>query len=169
MISASERINLWNGAFRNDTIWKRPDLEVDDLSDYGSSHYGAACSIEDYVAKVVVDGIDFLVLADEPLNTTYFRVLNDIFIIRIYYLSFTVDELSRNINRFIDLILHWEVSTRVRFVSNSLKLFDSSCPGHSLTEEDSLHLDISEGSFVVSTGFYKDNDVSLIVHKAKHE
>lgn len=127
----------------------------------GGDDYAAACTVDDYVGVIRWNGVDVLVLNDEPLATTCLAGGLTTFLRWMY--APNEDAITNAIQD-----MSCQFSERQRGVAFDCRatryiLFDAGSPGQSIVEM--IEVDIAPGSYVVESHVWKPNEnVGLIVH-----
>lgn len=131
----------------------------------GFSDYERACNVTDYLGLLEVDGTSCLVLADEPLMTTWYQITcNKGFLFRWVYGS-SIAEVERHFPVLTDHIVFENNELLFKVNSQKLCLFDSA-----LTSLDanfkSICFELNIGSYKIKTGFFEPNSsTKILVHE----
>jgi hypothetical protein len=127
----------------------------------GGSDYAAACAIDDYAGVIQWNGVDVLILNDEPLATTCLTSGLTVFLRWMY--APNEDAITNVIQ---DMTRHFSKQQRgIAFGCQAARyvLFDAGAPGQNVVE--TIEVDVAPGPYVVETHVWKPNeDVGLIVH-----
>lgn len=127
----------------------------------GGSDYAAACAIDDYVGVIRWNGVDVLVLNDEPLATTCLTNGLTVFLRWMY----APDE-NAIVKAAQEMAPHFpkqQAGSAFDCQKATYILFDAGDPGPRIFEK--IEVKITPRSYVVETHVWKPNDdVGLIVH-----
>ena len=127
----------------------------------GGSDYAAACTIDDYVGVIRWNGVDVLILNDEPLATTCLTSGLTMFLRWMYAPN---EDAIANVIRSITS----HFSRRERGIAFSCQaaryvLFDAGTPGQNIGE--AIEVDIAPGPYVIETHIWEPSeDVGVVVH-----
>jgi hypothetical protein len=127
----------------------------------GGGDYVAACAIDDYAGVIRWNGVDVLVLNDEPLATT---CLADGLTVFLRWMYAPNEDAITNVIQ--DIGRHFSEPQRgvaLACQASRYILFDAGAPGQNIVEM--LEVGIAPGSYMVETQVWKpDENVGLIVH-----
>ena len=127
----------------------------------GGGDYAAACAIDDYVGVIRWNGVDVLILNDEPLATACLTAGIIAFLRWVYApneaaITSVAEELT-------DSLPQQQSNVMFHCRESRYTLFDAGAPGRSLVEM--IEVDIMPGTYLVETHAMKPNDnVELIAH-----
>jgi Immunity protein 21 len=127
----------------------------------GGSDYAVACMIDDYASVIQWNGVDVLILNDEPLATT---CLTDGLTVFVRWIYAPNEEAIKNVIQDITL-LFLKRNQGVAFGCQADKyvLFDAGAPGTHIVER--IEVNIAPGAYIVETHIWRPNeDVGLVVH-----
>ena len=127
----------------------------------GGSDYAAACAIDDYVGVIRWNGIDVLILNDEPLATTCLTNGLTVFLRWVY--APDEDAIVKAIQNMAHHFPKQQAGAAFDCQASTYALFDAGTPGQHISEK--IEVEIAPGSYVVETHVWKPNeDVKLVVH-----
>ena len=127
----------------------------------GGNDYTAACTIDDYAGVIRWNGVDVLILNDEPLATTCLTNGLTVFVRWMY---------APNENAITDVIhdmvRHFPKQERgitLDCKADRYVLFDAGAPGSTVNE--TIEVNVAPGPYMVETHMWRPNeDVGLVVH-----
>jgi hypothetical protein len=148
-------VTLWRGAFGPEGEEDWPEEETD---------YGRAGEVEDFVGTIPVGDAEALVLANEPVPTTYdpARML----IVQRMAITTQPDVLS--VVERIWPSIEWRSVLNWSVIKSPLVLFDSAFPGEEIERAQLLRADVPPGRYDVRVSYFEprpDADVWVtLVH-----
>jgi len=128
--------------------------------------YERACSISDYLGKIVLNNRQALVLGDLPLETTVWQLPAQLpRIVRVYYADPGVDVIKMlECKQDLDFSNPVE-SMGVDVQSGSMTVFEAACAWKDIGDAH-ITFDLSPGSYLIVTkNFQPDDRTSVLVHK----
>ena len=133
------------------------------------SDYERACSVEDYLGEIPLNGRRAIILGDMPLETMIWHVSDDLpRIVRVYYADPDVDVTKRlELTQDLDFSNPVEL-TEIDVKSGPLIVFDSACAGKDVGNA-CLSFNLSPGVYSILTKqFEPDDRTSVLVHKFEY-
>jgi Immunity protein 21 len=146
--------NVWNGNSRPNGF-------------QGLTDYERACQLEDYLGLLDVQATQILVFDDEPLQTAYWQIKPDVFLLVRWRWA---DNEKAVIDVLPDALKRedWEKSgISISISTEDLVMFDAA---YRIDEADvSLNFNLSQGHYSVETLFFEPNDrTALILHSLRN-
>lgn len=127
----------------------------------GGDDYAAACAVDDYVGVIQWDGVDVLVLNDEPLATTCPTADLTVFLRWMY--APNEDAIMSVVHNLANHLPQQESGVVFECRAARYALFDAGTFGRNVVEM--IEVEIAPGTYVVETHVLKPNsEVGLIAH-----
>lgn len=135
-----------------------------DGPDSGETHYERACSVEDFIGLVKVDGgAPAIVLGDEPLRTAWRPSEAGGMLVR--WIAAPAEEDVDQALASLPDILPWEHVLDFEHPGGAMMLFDAAVPGEELPS-DHLRLDLPAGRWTLGlSAYHPSDDVALMLHR----
>jgi Immunity protein 21 len=160
-------VKNWSGCFSTKSIEAQKIIDAEDFLDPNESDYGKACQIEDYVGIFDFGNDKAIVLGDEPLATTCFRLNEtDVLIVRWSYAENDAEVEFHLQSNEIKRIKNWSLDGIINVLTADYVIFDSAEIGIYLKEKDALYFSLNLGEYHIKTSEYKpDSKTFLLIHK----
>ncbi|GEM_PF-1307208 len=169
VLISDREAGFWSGILKTDKYLVNIEEESEDFLNPDETDYGKACMINNYLGLVKIHNEDVLIVADEPMLTTFFVISQKPVLARWIY-----GENKTDVNNFLmhielNLIENWEFEFRINFFSDKQFLFDSADSFDSKTKHY-LEANIKKGCYKILTALYEPNDkTKLLLHKFEIE
>jgi hypothetical protein len=126
------------------------------------SDYAVACSVDGYVGAVQRHGHQYLVLGDEPLETTVVRERERHSVVRWVYCDSEshAQELLLSLPEMLSSLAN---SVDFELTADGAQMFDSAASGDSA--EELLQVGLLAGQYVVSSWVYAGPGFRFLVHR----
>ncbi len=154
-IIAEKDLKKWVGCFGKISVQTGEFHWEKDLAYPDKTHYDSVCEFEGLVGVVVVDGIQVIVLGDEPATTAWhpFPDKQGGLLIRWIYAN-GMEAVKKMLKQ---IPAHgWTHETEVDIESAELILFDSAALGTEI--EESIELRLTPGRYEISSLEYHPDD-----------
>lgn len=124
--------------------------------------YDLACSVDGYVGVVEKDGHQYLVFADEPLETTFIEEMGCVAVVQWEYCD-SMTHARELLAALPEQLEPLAPSVDFELANDGAILFDSGAPGEDIQQV--MRLSLSAGRYAVSTGTYAGQAFSFLVHR----
>jgi hypothetical protein len=152
----------WNGG-RN----LNPEAAKSDYDPDAESDYKWACAVEGYLGLISIGAGTGLVIGGDPDMTAWWP-LNDHHELAGVLVRWVYADSDAHVTQALQQIPQdiWQPSNiTFKVSSDTLCLFDSACPGESVTKDNSLIIRVPVGSYSLSTAQYRPNPrIHLCLH-----
>lgn len=169
VLISDKSAEFWSGILKRSAYLAKIKEDVEDFLDPNETDYGKACMINNYLGLVKVQNEDVLVIADEPLSTSFFFVSEKPVLARWIYGE---DKASVNyflLNIEVDLIENWHFEFIIDFFSDKQFLFDS-VNSFDKKIKQYLEINIKKGCYKIFTSLFEPDDkTKLVLHKFEIE
>ena len=154
-IIAEKDLQKWVGCFGKISVQTGAIQWEKDLAYPEKTHYDTVCEFEGLVGVVVVDGIQVIVLGDEPATTAWYPFLDRQGGLLIGWIYANEMEAVEKLLKQIPA-QGWRYETEVDIDSAELMLFDSASLGTEIHE--SIKLLLIPGRYEISSLEYQPDD-----------
>jgi hypothetical protein len=121
----------------------------------GINHYQRACKIDEFIACESIDGLNALVLGDEPLPTTWVKFTDRAGGVIVRWIACDSEEIASERIQGMLTPNRTEPGIKYAIDQGPLEMFDSAYPG---SVGDSFHIEIENGNYLIYTTIDNANE-----------